>query len=575
MGRGEARLQPMLSCENLTVRAGADGPVILDGANARFLPRGLNAVIGPSGCGKTTLMKAILGILPSTGVASLAGQPITCTEDLIGKVGFAPQFTAAQAQLTVAESLGYALELAVPDAAERARRLEAVLGVTGMSPHRDKRVSALSGGQLRRLSLGLELTLDPACMVCDEVTSGLDPQSEDQILALLRNLAESHHKSFVCIIHNLGKLNQFDWVTVVYQGDVVFQGSPDELLGYFGIPDGLRLYEVLNASDLATWRDRWAIHQAEHPDSYATAVAKVGAPAEIEPLPEPVVPGGVSQFTTLLSRRLKLFFRDTGYLGLTLAITFGFPLLVIIFNLEGSWDVLKIPMDRNTASMEEVKQALNVQLANAQLAGLAAGLVMFQVILLTLMGANNGGREISAERVLYEKERMTGLRPWAYAFSKIVFVSLIGIAQGVWMCFFVKLVCNFPGPWAEQLAILAGSCVSMSVVCLGFSAMLTSPEKSSLLSIYLVGFQLPLSGVVLALPPALTWLCRPFINAYWGWSGYMKSMMGLPLYDAYTASMPNQSAYVASTTEGLAVLLIQGLFGICLVVFGCQQKRWS
>ena len=575
MARGEARLQPMLSCENLTVRAGADGPVILDGANARFLPRGLNAVIGPSGCGKTTLMKAILGILPSTGEASLAGQPITCTEDLIGKVGFAPQFTAAQAQLTVAESLGYALELAVPDAAERERRLESVLGVTGMSPHRDKRVSALSGGQLRRLSLGLELTLDPACMVCDEVTSGLDPQSEDQILALLRNLAESHHKSFVCIIHNLGKLNQFDWVTVVYQGDVVFQGSPDELLGYFGIPDGLRLYEVLNASDLATWRDRWAIHQAEHPDSYAVAVAKVGAPAEIEPLPEPVVPGGVSQFTTLLSRRLKLFFRDTGYLGLTLAITFGFPLLVIIFNLEGSWDVLKIPMDRNTASMEEVKQALNVQLANAQLAGLAAGLVMFQVILLTLMGANNGGREISAERVLYEKERMTGLRPWAYAFSKIVFVSLIGIAQGVWMCFFVKLICNFPGPWAEQLAILAGSCVSMSVVCLGFSAMLTSPEKSSLLSIYLVGFQLPLSGVVLALPPALTWLCRPFINSYWGWSGYMKSMMGLPLYDAYTASMSNQSAYVASTELGLTVLLVQGLLGICLVVFGCQQKRWS
>ena len=565
----------MLSCQNLTVQAGNDGPVILDGANARFLPRGLNAVIGPSGCGKTTLMKAILGILPSTGEACLAGQRITCTEDLVGKVGFAPQFTAAQPQLTVAESLAYALELAVPDAAERAHRLESVLGVTGLAPHRDKRVSALSGGQLRRLSLGLELTLDPPCMVCDEVTSGLDPQSEDQILALLRNLAETNHKSFVCIIHNLGKLNQFDWVTVVYQGDVVFQGSPDALLGYFGIPDGLRLYEVLNASDLATWRDRWAIHQAEHQDSYEVAVAKVGAPAVLDPLPEPSVPDGVSQFVTLLSRRLKLFFRDTGYLGLTLAITFGFPLLVIIFNLDGVWDVLKIPMDRNTASMAEVQQALKVQMSNAQLAGLAAGLIMFQVILLTLMGANNGGREISAERMLYEKERMTGLRPWAYAFSKIVFVSLVAIFQGVWMCLFVKLICNFPGPWVEQLAILAASCVSMSVVCLGFSAMLTSPEKSSLLSIYLVGFQLPLSGVVLALPAALTWVCRPFINSYWGWSGYMKSMMGQPLYDAYTASMPNQTAYVASTTEGLAVLLIQGLVGFCLVVYGCQQKRWN
>ena len=566
----------MLSCQNLTVQAGTDGPVILDGANARFLPRGLNAVIGPSGCGKTTLMKAILGILPSTGEASLAGQPITCTEDLVGKVGFAPQFTAAQAQLTVKESLDYALRLAVPDEYQRQRRLESVLGVTGLSPHRDKRVSSLSGGQLRRLSLGIELTLDPPCMICDEVTSGLDPQSEDQILALLRQLVVSGGKSFVCIIHNLGKLNQFDWVTVVYQGDVVFQGSPDALLGYFGIPDGLRLYEVLNAQDLAFWRDRWAIHQAEHPGEFEAAAAAVASEvAPVDSLPEPEVPGGVSQFFTLLARRFRLFFRDTGYLGLTLAITFGFPLLVIIFNLSGEWNILKEPLDSNVASIKEVQTALRVQISNAQVASMAAGLVMFQVILLTLMGANNGGREISAERILYEKERMTGLRPWSYAFSKIFFVSCIAVFQGAWMCFFVKMICQFPGPWGPQLAILAASCVSMSVVCLGFSALLTSPEKSSLLSIYLVGFQLPLSGVVLALPKALTWICRPFINSYWGWSGYMKSMTDSGIWTAYERSLPDLTASVASNEIALFVLLIQGLVGVCLVVVGCQQKRWN
>jgi ABC-type multidrug transport system ATPase subunit len=565
----------MLSCQNLTVQAGTDGPVILDGANARFLPRGLNAVIGPSGCGKTTLMKAILGILPSTGEASLAGQPISCTEDLVGKVGFAPQFTAAQAQLTVKESLDYALRLAVPDAAERHRRLESVLGVTGLSPHREKRVSSLSGGQLRRLSLGIELTLDPPCMVCDEVTSGLDPQSEDQILALLRQLVVSGGKSFVCIIHNLGKLNQFDWVTVVYQGDVVFQGSPDTLLSYFGIPDGLRLYEVLNAQDLAYWRDRWAIHQAEHTGEFEAAAAVASEVAPVEVLPEPEVPGGISQFFTLLARRFRLFFRDTGYLGLTLAITFGFPLLVIIFNLSGEWNILKEPLDSNVASIKEVQTALRVQISNAQVASMAAGLVMFQVILLTLMGANNGGREISAERILYEKERMTGLRPWSYAFSKIFFVACIAIFQGAWMCFFVKMVCQFPGPWTDQLAVLAASCVSMSVVCLGFSALLASPEKSSLLSIYLVGFQLPLSGVVLALPPALTWVCRPFINSYWGWSGYMKSMTDSGIWTAYERSLPDLTSSVASNEIALFVLLIQGLVGVCMVVVGCQQKRWN
>lgn len=566
----------MLSCQNLTVQAGPSGPFILDHAAARFLPNGLNAVIGPSGCGKTTLMKAILGILPATGEAYLNDEAIRCTEDLIGKVGFAPQFTTAQPQLTVKESLSYALELAVPDSAERQRRLSSVLDVTGLAVHQDKRVSSLSGGQLRRLSLGLELTLDPACMVCDEVTSGLDPQSEDQILALLRQLVESRGKSFVCIIHNLGKLKQFDWVTVVYQGDVIFQGSPASLLTYFAIPDGLRLYEVLNAQNLEHWRNRWAIYQAENPNDFAQANAQVkkNSPENIVPS-HLTIPDGVSQFLTLLSRRFKLFFRDTGYLGLTLAITFGFPLLIIIFNIEGTWDIFKIPMDRNVASMQDIQQALQIQISNAQVASLAAGLVMFQVILLTLMGANNGGREISAERTLYEKERMTGLRPWSYASSKITFVSLIAIFQGVWMCVFVKIICRFPGPWSEQIVMLAATCVSMSIVCLGFSAMLASPEKSSLLSIYLVGFQLPLSGVVLALPAALTWICRPFINAYWGWSGYINSMMSTDLYGAYTSSLPDQSSFIASPTLSLVLLLVQGLFGVCLVVIGCQQKRWN
>ena len=558
------------------MQAGPNGPLILDHASARFLPNGLNAVIGPSGCGKTTLMKAILGILPSTGEAYLNEEVIRCTEDLIGKVGFAPQFTTAQPQLTVKESLLYALELAVPDLAERNRRLASVLDVTGLAVHQDKRVSSLSGGQLRRLSLGLELTLDPACMVCDEVTSGLDPQSEDQILALLRQLVEARGKSFVCIIHNLGKLNQFDWVTVVYQGDVIFQGSPSSLLTYFGIPDGLRLYEVLNAQNLEYWRGRWAIYQAENSNDFeqANAQVKKNTPENIVST-DLTIPDGVSQFLTLLSRRFKLFFRDTGYLGLTLAITFGFPLLIIIFNIEGTWDIFKIPMDRNVASMQDVQHALQVQISNAQVASLAAGLVMFQVILLTLIGANNGGREISAERTLYEKERMTGLRPWSYAFSKITFVSLIAIFQGAWMCAFVKIICRFPGPWSEQIVMLAATCVSMSIVCLGFSAMLTSPEKSSLLSIYLVGFQLPLSGVVLALPAALTWICRPFINAYWGWSGYMNSMMSSDLYGAYTSSLPDQSSFIASPTLSLVLLLVQALFGVCLVVIGCQQKRWN
>ena len=64
----------------------------------------------------------------------------------------------------------------------------------------------------------------------------------------------------------------------------------------------------------------------------------------------------------------------------------------------------------------------------------------------------------------------------------------------------------------------------MSVTCLAISSASKSPERASLLAIYLVGLQLPLSGAVLALPEIVSTLCRPFIAAYWGWSGYLKTL---------------------------------------------------
>lgn len=549
----------MLHCANLTVRAGGDGPVLLHGVSVAFPPGKLHAVIGPSGCGKTTMMKAILGLIPAEGEAGFGDEPLAVT-GLAGRVGFAPQFTTAIPQLTVAECLGYQLKLSVAGAGERERRLEAVLGTTGLAPHREKRVASLSGGQLRRLSLGLELTLDPQVLVCDEVTSGLDPTSEASILEMLGDLCRGEGKTAVCIIHNLAALDRFDSVTVVFKGHVVFQGSLPALLTHFGIPDALRLYATLEEQS----PEHWLAIRPEPlriPDTPQENPAK--APAEI--------PDAFSQAATLLSRRTLLFFRDHGYLALTLAISFGFPVIVVIFALKGLPEVPTISMDNITASMAQAELALKVQLDRANIASLSSGLILFQIILLTLMGANNGGREIAAERTLYEKERITGLRPGAYAFSKLLFTGTIGVFQGLWMAAFCKVICGFPGPWLEQCSTLAACALAMTWVCLGFSALLASPEKASLLSIYMVGFQLPLSGVVLALPPALVWVCRPFVNAYWSWSGYMRSMESTKIYDAYRQFAPD--LFIVTTSVGLAALLIHAAVGIAMTTAGCLKRR--
>ena len=233
----------MLSCKDLSVELPPGGTRILDRATARFKPKALNAVIGPSGCGKTTLVRAMLGLSSRIGEVFMAGELIDNSEALRGKLAFVPQFSIAQERLSVEESLRYALDLCVVDVAAKKTRLEEILKRIGLDLHREKRVGGLSGGQLRRLGLGLELVGDPQCMVCDEVTSGLDPRSEDQILTMLQRLRDEREKTFLCIIHNLAKLDFFDWITVVFEGGVVFQGGLDALLAYFDIPDALHLYD--------------------------------------------------------------------------------------------------------------------------------------------------------------------------------------------------------------------------------------------------------------------------------------------------------------------------------------------
>ncbi|EIQ00253.1 ABC-2 type transporter [Opitutaceae bacterium TAV1] len=263
--------------------------------------------------------------------------------------------------------------------------------------------------------------------------------------------------------------------------------------------------------------------------------------------------------------------RDRGYLALTLAITFGFPCLVVIFALGGLPQMKSLSLEQTGSLLDALQERAQFRQQAADTAMLVSGLIVFQVILLSLMGSNNGAREIAGERALYEKERMAGLRPAAYAISKLLFAIFIGAAQGAWMTVFVKTLCDFPGHWLPQLGVLSAVGASMSVVCLGLSAVLTSPDKASLLSIYLVGFQLPLSGVVLALPSALVWAVRPFIATYWGWSGYLTAMNETRFYDAVVML---DKGWLAPPSVAVGVLGIHAAVGAALVIWGCSTQRW-
>jgi len=209
---------------------------------------------------------------------------------------------------------------------------------------------------------------------------------------------------------------------------------------------------------------------------------------------------------------------------LQLAILLCFPLLVTVFSDKAKDPIRKFSDQRQTDVLSEIQERQMVRQDQVKVGSAVSGIIMFQVVLLALMGSNNSAREIAGERPIYEKEKFGGLRPSAYLSSKIAFLACLVIAQSLWMAFFVNFFGPFRGHFEEHAAFLLLVNASMTAICLAISSLMRTAEQASLLSIYLVGFQLPLSGAVLALPEHIEAFTRPFISAYWAWSGSVEAL---------------------------------------------------
>jgi ABC transport system ATP-binding/permease protein len=114
--------------------------------------------------------------------------------------------------------------------------------------------------------------------------------------------------------------------------------------------------------------------------------------------------------------------------------------------------------------------------------------------------------------------------------------------------------------------------VALTSVCLGISSLMKSAEQASLVAIYLVGFQLPLSGAVLALPASLAWLTRPVIASYWGWSGYVLTLRDTRFYEAV---LKVTQTPLSAEPLCLWVLACHAAFGLVLAYTGCKSSRWE
>jgi ABC-type multidrug transport system ATPase subunit len=583
------------------------------------VPKGhFMAIVGPSGCGKTTLLKTIAGLNPeSSGGLFWEGRNLSEDGDFLpSEIGYVPQFSIAYEPLTVDESVEAATRLRVRcrTTAELDERIDRVLEETGLTSISDRTVKVLSGGQRRRLGLAMELVSDPKILLCDEVTSGLDPRSEREIVRLLHDLSRKDGRIVLSVTHSLAHLELYDSILVLHEGTLAFHGPPERLTHYFSVKDSEEVYPRLATQAAERWQSSWQKHSGsyfkmlEHnrdvliasgslqlPSPPTPAPAEPTAKPTAEPPVEPTaeegsekktetkappaktppeslpIPGFFSQFATLLSRRWRIFFRDRGQVALQLAILICFPVLVTLFSDKASGNIRRFSDTRQTNLEIEIKEQQNVRADQAKVGSAVSGIIMFQVVLLALMGSNNSAREIAGERPIYEKEKFGGLRPSAYLASKIAFLACLVIAQSLWMAYFVNFFGQFRGDFLNHAAFLLLVNASMTAICLAISSMMRTAEQASLMSIYLVGFQLPLSGAVLALPENIEAFTRPFISAYWAWSGSVDSLQ-TQVHDAVKSvidtSLSAQSACYYTLFAHIGV-------GLVIAWAGARRPQWD
>lgn len=210
---------------------------VLRGVSCAFEAGKTTVVIGPSGCGKSTILRMIMGLMrPDAGAIFCNGEDLTRLAPLDWvkfrhQVGMVFQSAALFDSLTVGENVGFALHehTAMTDA-EIQEVVEEKLAVVGLSGTSHLYPSELSGGMQKRVSIARAIARNPALLLYDEPTTGLDPITSTVIEDLIVRIAQQTRATSIVVTHQLSTIFRTgDRIVMLHQGKVVGSGTPEEM----------------------------------------------------------------------------------------------------------------------------------------------------------------------------------------------------------------------------------------------------------------------------------------------------------------------------------------------------------
>ncbi|MEB3228302.1 MAG: ATP-binding cassette domain-containing protein, partial [Synechocystis sp.] len=535
-------------------------------------PGQLVALVGGSGAGKSTLMKTLLGIEPtSAGAVYLNGEDLRSNFNWYrNQIGYVPQKDIVHKDLKVEEVLQYAARLRLPNDGDIDDIVERTLLQIEMQDRRSVLVKNLSGGQLKRVSIGVELLVDPKLFFLDEPTSGLDPGLDKKMMLLLRKLADQG-RTIVLVTHATGNINLCDRLVFLGQGgNLCFYGPFDDACQFFGLPNGdfADAYIQLDSQD-AVLRTAQRFQSSPFHRQYVEQRLAMDAAPETSLKPSKAPTSLLRQTGVLAHRYGQILLRDRLNLGIAIATA---PLGILLINLAiASDEPFILGSDPDPSAGGLAQKVLLVFTCAAIWVGLASSL-----------------QEIVKENAIYNRERLVNLNIIAYIIAKILILSALALLQTGVMTGVILICFHPPDPGAVPwiLGVMVTTFLTLfAAISLGLlvsTVTKNSTQANSALPILLLP-QIIFSGVLFkvhGLSQYLSWLMmsRWSVGAY----GALVDLNALIpeatiLPDGTALELPlTPSAVYAPELSNLLlnwqVLICQGLF--CLtVIYGLKKQK--
>lgn len=354
------------------------------------------AMLGPSGAGKTTLAKALCGLISidsgtilfnNFSLAKLGGA-VSAT------VGYVSQDNLLRPELSVLETLSEQAVLRFPRdsiEAERTERINEVMEMLEIDHLASSRISMLSGGEAKRVHLGIELLASPTIIFLDEPLAGLDPGLINKFMELFKMLSSAGH-TVLLTTHTLEQLSLCDRILFINNGNLVYEGEPSETEKFFKVETIAEAYEKVRNGEIDTNNSSIKTEDinTENYRKNSKSSSKVKKrKASI-----------TRQYFMLTARYLRILIRDVSNLVLLLAQA---PLIAFLLSLVFHPDTQYLPLS-----------------------------FYFCVSISAIWtGGVNTAREIAKEWSLFDREYRSGLSLRAYIGSKNSVAAILSVMQAL------------------------------------------------------------------------------------------------------------------------------------------------